>query len=622
MSSGEVFGYIASALVFATFYMRTMLPLRVVAIASNIAFITYALVDGLTPILLLHGALLPLNVIRILQIRELMAKVEKAARHEFSAQAIIPFMRERRFRADERLFSVNDPADELYYIVEGWIFLPEVQKEVGPGEFLGEFALFSTAGRRTATALATTDCRVMTLSKKAVFGLLAHQPQLGIHLLKLVTSRLLEDAGLDGKDPTTAAAAAPPRRATLGRRILDRIGPKSRIAIAVALGALPLAAAIHQPLYVVLDRDAAVTSWLNVATAPIDGTVEGFETRVGQKANGNGAVAAIVNHSADRSAVIRAEDQMRRSETRLIQATQYSERVLRLAAEWTERRNRYAEGFRQDLDHEIQDLEQRIVLLKEREALADVSARRKRVLRATGMASQADEDVATSEHRELQTMRTQMVKALDRVRERRRLAGRGVFLQQDGKEPEWSWRSLDEINLEMVRANRAVGDAQEDLVTARAVLAEERSNLRLSSMATVKVPDAMTIWSSAVTNNASVNRGDQLFSWIDCSKKLVDVPVTETLAAILQEGMPAMVTLEGDPEARPATVLLTRGASSRLGQTELASLSRGHKSYTAQVLVAFKDSNAIDGCPIGRRAFVSFPEVRMVQYIRAYMPGL
>jgi multidrug efflux pump subunit AcrA (membrane-fusion protein) len=373
---------------------------------------------------------------------------------------------------------------------------------------------------------------------------------------------------------------------------------------------------------VVLDRDAAVTSWLNVATAPIDGTVEGFGTRVGQKANGNGAVAAIVNHSADRSAVIRAEDQLRRAEARLVQATRYSQHVLRLAAEWTERRNRYAEGFRQDLDHEIQDLDQRVALLREREALADVSAKRKRVLRTSGMASQADEDMATSEHRELQTMRTQMVKSLDRVRERRRLADRGVFLQQDGKEPEWSWRSLDEINLEVIKANRAVADAQEDLRTARAVLAEEQTNLKLSSVATVTVPDAMTIWSSAVSNNASVNRGDRLFSWIDCSKKLVDVPVTETLAAILQEGMPALVTLEGDPEARPATVLLTRGASSRLGQTELASLSRGHKTYTAQVLVAFKDPDTIGGCPIGRRAFVSFPEVRMVQYIRAYMPGL
>ena len=69
-------------------------------------------------------------------------------------------------------------------------------------------------------------------------------------------------------------------------------------------------------------------------------------------------------------------------------------------------------------------------------------------------------------HRELQVSLTQMEKALERVRERRRLAGQGVFLQQDGKEPEWSWRSIDEIELEAARVSRAVSDAQEELSTA------------------------------------------------------------------------------------------------------------------------------------------------------------
>ena len=61
MSLGELFGYIASVLVFTTFYMKTMVPLRLVAIASNVAFIIYALWGRLTPILILHVLLLPLD---------------------------------------------------------------------------------------------------------------------------------------------------------------------------------------------------------------------------------------------------------------------------------------------------------------------------------------------------------------------------------------------------------------------------------------------------------------------------------------------------------------------------------------------------------------------------------
>jgi hypothetical protein len=37
----ESLGYLAAILVFCAFYMRTMLPLRWIAIASNMAFLAY-----------------------------------------------------------------------------------------------------------------------------------------------------------------------------------------------------------------------------------------------------------------------------------------------------------------------------------------------------------------------------------------------------------------------------------------------------------------------------------------------------------------------------------------------------------------------------------------------------
>jgi hypothetical protein len=61
------YGYVASALVLATFSMRSMRALRVTAIASNVAFILYATLAHLQPILILHGLLLPLNCARLLQ---------------------------------------------------------------------------------------------------------------------------------------------------------------------------------------------------------------------------------------------------------------------------------------------------------------------------------------------------------------------------------------------------------------------------------------------------------------------------------------------------------------------------------------------------------------------------
>lgn len=69
----DALGYVASSLVLATFCTRTMGTLRSLAIASNVAFITYAAVAHLWPILILHAIMLPLNVARLCQSRSAVA---------------------------------------------------------------------------------------------------------------------------------------------------------------------------------------------------------------------------------------------------------------------------------------------------------------------------------------------------------------------------------------------------------------------------------------------------------------------------------------------------------------------------------------------------------------------
>jgi hypothetical protein len=61
----EGVGYLASALVLATFCMRDMVALRCMAIASNLAFIGYGVLADLGPVLVLHLLLLPVNVGRL-----------------------------------------------------------------------------------------------------------------------------------------------------------------------------------------------------------------------------------------------------------------------------------------------------------------------------------------------------------------------------------------------------------------------------------------------------------------------------------------------------------------------------------------------------------------------------
>src|SRR5215831_6656778 len=69
-------GYLAAMLVFCSFYARTFVVLRLVAITSNMAFIGYAVAKGLYPVLVLHLVLLPLNCLRLAQFRAVTNRPE------------------------------------------------------------------------------------------------------------------------------------------------------------------------------------------------------------------------------------------------------------------------------------------------------------------------------------------------------------------------------------------------------------------------------------------------------------------------------------------------------------------------------------------------------------------
>ena len=68
MSGTDLLGYAASAVVLATFCMNTMVSLRVVAICSNVLFISFGAAAHIYPVLLLYMILLPVNLVHLVSI--------------------------------------------------------------------------------------------------------------------------------------------------------------------------------------------------------------------------------------------------------------------------------------------------------------------------------------------------------------------------------------------------------------------------------------------------------------------------------------------------------------------------------------------------------------------------
>jgi len=189
----QIMAWVAAGLVFCTFFMKTMIPLRFVAIVSNVAFILYGLLgfryeifSKVLPILVLHVALLPLNVVRLYQMKSLISRVN-AASNTTTLDHLIPYMKEERHQQGEVLFEKDDKADRLYYLVEGRVRLPEVDDTVGSGSTFGEVGLFATDSIRAASAICDTDCHLYTITRDKVLELYYQNPEFGFFLIRLVS---------------------------------------------------------------------------------------------------------------------------------------------------------------------------------------------------------------------------------------------------------------------------------------------------------------------------------------------------------------------------------------------------------------------------------------------------
>lgn len=187
------FGYCASALVFATFFMRSRARLRQVAIASNVAFITYGVIGNVVPVLTLHALLLPLNVWRLREIAQTRKAILAAIKGDLQIDWLEPYGHTVALNHGDRLFALGDLGDTIYFIMTGTVQLVESGIALGPGSLIGEIAIFSEQGRRTQSAVASSDARLLAMSQEELLTLYRRHPDFGVYLLRLVIARLLEN---------------------------------------------------------------------------------------------------------------------------------------------------------------------------------------------------------------------------------------------------------------------------------------------------------------------------------------------------------------------------------------------------------------------------------------------
>lgn len=103
-----------------------------------------------------------------------------------------------RFKADETIFNEEDEGKEMYFIDSGRV---KIIKKVGdaegvlavlnPGDFFGEMALI-TGNKRTATAIALSDCKLRIMNKETFDSNLLNDREFMRQIVETLARRLEE----------------------------------------------------------------------------------------------------------------------------------------------------------------------------------------------------------------------------------------------------------------------------------------------------------------------------------------------------------------------------------------------------------------------------------------------
>jgi CRP-like cAMP-binding protein len=193
LTLADALGIAGALFCIVTYWVRTMVLLRIGGIISNALFAAYGFLAHAYPALVLYALLVPLNCLRLYQMTSLVRQVRRASEGELSMVWLKPFMSRRRCRAGETLFRKGERGEEMFYTLSGRYRIPELGIAIAPGQLVGELAFISPGHARTQSLECLEDGQVLTITYTKVTELYFQNPTFGFYFLRLAGERLLQN---------------------------------------------------------------------------------------------------------------------------------------------------------------------------------------------------------------------------------------------------------------------------------------------------------------------------------------------------------------------------------------------------------------------------------------------
>jgi CRP/FNR family cyclic AMP-dependent transcriptional regulator len=116
-----------------------------------------------------------------------------AALADDALRRVLAIAAEVEVPAGQTLTRANDPGTGMFVIEEGSVIVEARGQrivELGPGEFVGELALFVPESTRVARVRAKTDVRCLAIGRMDFERLLDDEPRIAVAMLPVLARRL------------------------------------------------------------------------------------------------------------------------------------------------------------------------------------------------------------------------------------------------------------------------------------------------------------------------------------------------------------------------------------------------------------------------------------------------
>ena len=144
----EIIGWVAVLATITTYAVRTMLPLRLLALLANLFFLIYGALAPIYPTMVMYALLLPINLYRIYDIQRTTRQMKDIKPDEKAFEWLRPLLKPARMLDGAYVFREGDPANRFFVMLTGEVLLEQTDVTLKGSRFserLGSFLTISNA---------------------------------------------------------------------------------------------------------------------------------------------------------------------------------------------------------------------------------------------------------------------------------------------------------------------------------------------------------------------------------------------------------------------------------------------------------------------------------------------